>query len=343
MRKRPEKLLWTKNICLTVFFVLSLFNSASANDYPVIDSFTAVGASGNAPLATDFTYMAHDPDGSIREYHIDYGDGSPVEKNATGIFSHTYTTPGTYEAECLVVDNEGATTLSEVITINVIDPPPPPVANFTKSLTQGTAPLIVGFTDTSTSVVTSWQWDFGDGTTSSAQNPTHLYYEDPGQYTVTLTVTGPTGTDTHSDIITITGLHLTKLDANGNELPADAVLVAMIRDDQTGLTWKMDTPFLAKSEIIPYLMDMNRAYYNGSNHWRLPVDAEKDLLKMCLMILPSNPSDPSNHPSYAAWVDNKEEIYVICSGDEFDCLVFKHLVLKNLLSYQQFTVTNSFV
>ena len=49
------------------------------------------------------------------------------------------------------------------------------------------------FTDTSTGPITGWLWDFGDGTTSSAQHPTHTYTT-PGTYTVTLTVFGEGGT-----------------------------------------------------------------------------------------------------------------------------------------------------
>ena len=51
------------------------------------------------------------------------------------------------------------------------------VADFSATPTSGTASLVVNFTDLSTgSGITSWSWDFGDGNTSSAQNPsTYLY------------------------------------------------------------------------------------------------------------------------------------------------------------------------
>jgi PKD repeat protein len=51
----------------------------------------------------------------------------------------------------------------------------------------------VTFTDTSSGGVTRWAWNFGDSTTSTAQNPTHTY-SSPGTYTVTLTGTTATGT-----------------------------------------------------------------------------------------------------------------------------------------------------
>ena len=69
------------------------------------------------------------------------------------------------------------------------------VADFSATPTSGTAPLTVSFTDKSTGDIDTWQWDFGDGTTSTEQNPTHSYAT-AGDYAVKLTVTGPEGSDT---------------------------------------------------------------------------------------------------------------------------------------------------
>ena len=72
-----------------------------------------------------------------------------------------------------------------------------PDAHFSASPTSGAAPLTVNFTDQSTGQITSWSWDFGDGSTSTEQNPSHTY-TDGGSYTVSLTVTGPGGSDTET-------------------------------------------------------------------------------------------------------------------------------------------------
>ncbi|MGF7117586.1 chitobiase/beta-hexosaminidase C-terminal domain-containing protein [Methanobacterium oryzae] len=69
-----------------------------------------------------------------------------------------------------------------------------PVANFTADNTSGSNSLTVNFTDTSTNYPLSWLWDFGDGTTSTEQNPTHTYSK-AGTYTVTLTAANPAGSD----------------------------------------------------------------------------------------------------------------------------------------------------
>jgi PKD repeat protein len=73
--------------------------------------------------------------------------------------------------------------------------PNPPVASFTGTPTAGTRPLTVQFTDTSTNAPTSWLWTFGDGSTSTLQNPTHTYIA-AGGYTVSLNATNAYGSDT---------------------------------------------------------------------------------------------------------------------------------------------------
>jgi PKD repeat protein len=82
--------------------------------------------------------------------------------------------------------------------------PPPPEAGFTAEPTSGTARLEVQFTDQSTGEITAWEWDFGDGSVSTLQNPSHTYTA-AGKYTVSLELTGPGGSDTETktDYITL--------------------------------------------------------------------------------------------------------------------------------------------
>jgi PKD repeat protein len=68
------------------------------------------------------------------------------------------------------------------------------VAQFSASSVTGTAPLKVKFTDSSTGTISSRSWTFGDGGTSTEQNPSHTYTQ-PGLYTVALSVSGPGGGD----------------------------------------------------------------------------------------------------------------------------------------------------
>ena len=84
-----------------------------------------------------------------------------------------------------------------------------PVVDFTASQTNGNAPLAVSFTPSVTEPVSSWQWNFGDGTTNAGSTstvPTAIKsYGSPGTYTVSLTVTGQGGniTQTYWNLVAV--------------------------------------------------------------------------------------------------------------------------------------------
>ena len=90
----------------------------------------------------------------------------------------TYTLAGLAEGGtyyCAVTAYDAARLESDYSTeLPVSVPYRAPVANFTMTPTSGTAPLTVALHQHLRGV-TSWSWDFGDGTTSTAKNPTHVY------------------------------------------------------------------------------------------------------------------------------------------------------------------------
>jgi outer membrane protein assembly factor BamB len=79
-----------------------------------------------------------------------------------------------------------------MVNIDIVFHEAAPVADFTADVTSGNVPLTVQFTDLSTNSPTSWSWDFGDGATSTEQNPSHTYAA-PGSYMVVLTATSAAG------------------------------------------------------------------------------------------------------------------------------------------------------
>ena len=98
---------------------------------------------------------------------------------------------------------------TEDYTVNVIGETLPPEACMTAVPVSGVAPLSVGFTDCSLNDPVAWNWNFGDGGSSSEQNPVYVY-ENPGVYTVTLIAANEAGTDTVTNVdyieILLTGI-----------------------------------------------------------------------------------------------------------------------------------------
>lgn len=92
----------------------------------------------------------------------------------------------------------GTVTGTHVITMYT-----PVQAGFTAWPTSGVAPLTVAFTNTSTGDFAASLWDLGDGITTTLPSPTHTYGVG-GVYTVTLSVSGPGGTDAESKAALIT-------------------------------------------------------------------------------------------------------------------------------------------
>ena len=105
-----------------------------------------------------------------------------------GTYNLTYSAPG-YVSQTI----SGITVVNGVATIrNVGLQPLSPTANFTSVGPNG-CDGVVSFTDL-TGSASSWLWDFGDGVTSTLQNPTHIYTTS-GSYTVSLNATNCMGTD----------------------------------------------------------------------------------------------------------------------------------------------------
>ena len=126
--------------------------------------------------------------GTVTSYVWDFGDGgSSTDKNP----SYQFDNPGTYAVTLTVTGPCGsdAEVKAGYITVGATL-----VADFTGTPTSGCAPLAVSFTDLSTGDVTSYDWDFGDGGSSTDESPSYQY-DSPGTYTVTLTVTGSCGSD----------------------------------------------------------------------------------------------------------------------------------------------------
>jgi PKD repeat protein/Tol biopolymer transport system component len=156
----------------------------TAHDLPTA-YFYADPTVGVPPLTVTFTNTSRCSD----SYVWDYGDGL-TGTGTTLTHTHAYTSAGVYTVSLTASSPYGSDVLTYTDYIGVYDIP---IASFSGSPLVGTAPLQVEFNNHSLDA-TSYHWDFGDGSDSTAANPTHDYFSS-GTYTVTLTASNPVGSD----------------------------------------------------------------------------------------------------------------------------------------------------
>jgi PKD repeat protein len=179
--------------------------SIRVNFPPVINLFSAVPTPEGPNGEFDFTCSATDPDGSITNYVLNYGDGNS-DSTTNGSMRHLYNTGGDYSATCTAFDNEGGSATSNPLSIYVNSLPV--INNFLAAPTDGFAPLQVTFRCSATDLdgtITSYIWNFGDGnsTSTATGSKVHLYTA-IGTHSATCTAVDNDGGATTSNPISIT-------------------------------------------------------------------------------------------------------------------------------------------
>lgn len=129
--------------------------------------------------------------GTASSYHWDFGNGATSDEAHPVL---TYPQAGTYTVTLEVTGPEGTVTVTKEDYITVAPSFHGVEVDFTARPTQGPLPLEVSFESYLPPVVATHLWDFGDGETSTEEHPTHVY-DEPGVYTVTLSLGGHSGSD----------------------------------------------------------------------------------------------------------------------------------------------------
>ncbi len=177
----------------------------------------SVTGGSQSTYGTDYQY-SHNPGTRVLLAGGPWHDG----RNAgLGYLDASYAASTSYRSFGARLEFTGAATLNGAA----------PAAQYALNASAGNAPFAVAFTDTSTGAPGWWRWDFGDGTSSNDQNPTHTYTE-PGTYTVNLTAYTLYGEDTASATVTVyspPGANFTQNATIGN-----APLAVAFTDTSTG-------------------------------------------------------------------------------------------------------------
>ncbi|MFM7054504.1 MAG: PKD domain-containing protein, partial [Bacteroidota bacterium] len=165
-------------------------NTITINTAPVAQ-FTTGSACAGGTIA--FNNTSTPVAGSTWAWNFGNGTTSTLQNPSV-----TYSTAGTYNVSLVVTSSNGCSATRTVpVTIN-----PLPIASFNAPTTvcQGSVTPLVNTSGPGSGTITGYAWNFGNGQTSVASNPT-VTYANPGNYTITLTITnsfGCTATATHS-------------------------------------------------------------------------------------------------------------------------------------------------
>lgn len=163
-------------------------NYIQVTNPPPVSDFSGLPLTGPAPLPVDFNSTSV---GVVFDYQWDFGDGGTSTESDP---HYIYNEAGVYNVSLTVSNDGGSNTRTKNAYVTVLNPVP--VASFSANITAGEAPHHVLFTDTSSGTgITHWSWIFGDGETSIESNPVHVY-ENPGLFSVTLTVENDGGANT---------------------------------------------------------------------------------------------------------------------------------------------------
>ncbi|MDZ4858786.1 MAG: PKD domain-containing protein [Candidatus Hydrogenedentes bacterium] len=157
-----------------------------------------IASTTNPPANTpvEFTDLSDPGTGDIDQWFWNFGDGgTSTDQNP----SHTYTTVNEFTVVLTITMEDGVSdteTKNDYIDVQPVGP----TANFIADDRQPIVGQLVQFNDLSdpgTSPILNWIWTFGDGGSSTAQSPIHIYNA-AGAYTIYLSVTTAVGTDSET-------------------------------------------------------------------------------------------------------------------------------------------------
>lgn len=172
--------------------------SANVNNYPPV--LVALSGPTSACPGTPITLTALASGGNSGPYAYSW---NPVAGSSNSIT----TTPSVSTSYIVTADDGCSGSASDTMQVTLLEEP---VVSFSSDLTSGCAPLCINLSDASSlqgGTITSWAWSLGNSVTSAQQFP-FICYDTPGQYSISLTVTGSNGCTaslTNTNMINVSG------------------------------------------------------------------------------------------------------------------------------------------
>jgi PGF-pre-PGF domain-containing protein len=222
-------LLFLVSSALAVVVGSDLSSAADSENESITADFLASPMSGEAPLTVEFQDKSS---GSPIAWEWDFDSNGVIDSTLQNP-SHTFTSPGNYTVTLWASNDITSNNTANYITVKEKPVVPVVVASFNANVTSGKAPLTVRFEDSSSGDPTAWKWDFGDGTSSTVQNPVHTYTA-AGTYSVTLTAINGAVNNTAKKDDYITAGNGPKASFTASPLEGEAPLTVKFTDTSTG-------------------------------------------------------------------------------------------------------------
>lgn len=215
--------------------------------YAFTSNFTASNTSGLQPLLVQFTDTSTTSDATIDLWDWDFGDGdTSTDQNP----DHTYVSAGTYVVNLTITNISHSLISTKLMDITVNSSEV--VANFSANATTGYPNDYFQFSDLTSGTPLTWAWDFGDGNTSTDQNPVHQYTA-VGLYDIALNVTNSTSFNS-----------MTKLNyINISALPAPTVPTFTANKTYT-TNPTLPVSFTVTSAAPPRMVSCNLSFGDGT-------------------------------------------------------------------------------
>jgi len=187
----PTSLFYSKNNNEKKPYLVVKYQTEKPNNLPISDPGGPYNGYINEPVKFDVSNSS-DSDGIITGYRWDFDNDSNWDTNWTtsNITYHTYNKTSNNTVVLQVIDNKSSKTQNSTWVNVTVRPNEKPDTDFSFNPYYPNDGEEINFTDRSTDSdgsVSSWLWDFGDGNTSTSQNPKHTY-SNTGNYTVKLSV-----------------------------------------------------------------------------------------------------------------------------------------------------------
>lgn len=164
------------------------YSSDNESEPPLFSGFSALKMEGLEPFTAQFKDITDK--GEVSSWFWDFGDEtSSTVQNPV----HTFNDPGDYRVVLSVKYKNGEEARFVKENFIKVLKRSNPLAEFSATPVSGKCPLVVDFTDESKGDnLSSWMWDFGNGNSSSEQNPV-VKYRTPGIFTVKLVISNSLG------------------------------------------------------------------------------------------------------------------------------------------------------